>query len=404
MIFPNATPLVYLLLCVGWVAKGMAFCMELPIYVLMASIVLERCTSALGSAVLDDIKYGLRKLGQDTVKSGEAKAWASRADILMRLPVGTLRVFRLAVGCHVVHIVGTKYRGIVAPKTFLSTACILAAIVGTLAFLYLRSLRSLPTTGGRTVTLILALFAVGLYNAPDGQSHVLRHLLTSTQQQALDTTAFACVLCEGAVFMGWVYTTAPSFVAVVPKGQGRAALWLILVNIVTCAALASTMLYYFTSPLMGAAADITALVIKVVLVPWLMQTLSPDRNIFEHNDVAHNTLAGLAFTVTMLAGSTTTVVRIAIVTALWFQDSLLDEYNARISTWFAAAQKNLCLLVFMYGARVYFLHDGLADPAQSALQMTLPWYSLSWLIMYTKGPQTIQSIPTSTSTSTEKDE
>ena len=307
----------------------------------------------------------------------------------MRMPVGILRLFRLLAGCQVVHIAGTKYSGLVSPELFLLFACAAAATCGTLAFAHLRARRALPTDVAGSCALALALLAVGLYNLPDGQSHVLRHLLSADQRRALDTTGLACVLLEGLAFLGWVRASAPSLAAVVPPHLRRAAAWLALGNLVTCGMLAATMLYYFSSSALGSGADVAALVIKALLVPWLMQALPANRNVFAQETVARKTLACLAAAAAALVGVSTTPARIAVVAILWCQDALLDEYNSRISTWFAAAQKNACLLVLIYATRVHFLHASYADAAGAALQMARPWYIAGWLCVLAWGPASI---------------
>ena len=397
---PLLIPL-YLTLCVGWMVKGLAFCRSdvagaWGTWFIMGSVMLERATSALGSALLDDVKWRVRQCEaaapHPTNTPGgatSAKAWSSRADILMRMPVGILRLFRLLAGCQIVHLAGTKYRGLVSPELFLISACAAAATCGTVAFVHLRTRRTLPTDAAGSVALVVALLAVGLYNLPDGQSHVLRHLLSADQRRALDTTGLACVALEGLAFLAWVRASAPSLTAVIPPHLRRAALWLALANIVTCGMLAATMLYYFSNPALGSGADVAALVVKALLVPWLMQALAVERNVFTHAAVARKTLACLSAAAAALVGWPTTCARIAVVAVLWCQDALLDEYNSRISTWFAAAQKNACLLVMIYATRVHFLHASYADAAGAALLLARPWYVAGWLCVLAWGPTRI---------------
>ena len=67
----------------------------------------------------------------------------------------------------------------------------LALTCGSHAFASLRRMRFMPrpATLYQTVTLTLTLCALGLYNLPDGQSHVLRHLLPPSQRRVTAESA-----------------------------------------------------------------------------------------------------------------------------------------------------------------------------------------------------------------------
>lgn len=398
---------LYALLCTGWALKGAAFCataatptaaVSVSLAPLLASVVLERLTSALGSSLLDDLKWRLRLRDVTDPTSTDAlgMAWSSRADILMRLPVGLLRLGRLVLGCQVVHITAAM-PGLVTPSHFLGGACALALMCGSHAFACLRTTRIMPrpTTFYDTVALTLSLCALGLYNLPDGQSHVLRRLLPPAQRRALDQTGLACVAVEALVFAAWVRASAPSCAQIVPPHQRRTALWLALANVVTCAMLAGTTLFYFTHPIIGSSADLLAFVVKVVLVPCLLQRLPATLNPFLKADMARATLACLVLATTSLIASSQLVARLGAIACLWCLDALLDEYNARISTWFAAAQKNVCLLVLMYAMRVHYLHDTddtRADAAHVALQEVRPWFFLAWCVVLLWGPSRVPRV------------
>ena len=216
-------------------------------------------------------------------------------------------------------------------------------------------------------------FCIPLYNMPDAISHQLHQSIRQTLSRTLDVYAVYLVMAQTLLFVAYARHACEGDLArCVPRDCAAHAAWLVLANVANCAVISITCLYLYNGRALAWSVDLCCFVTRVALVLRGGHLLRRE---------------GLAWApLLLLAGLVGLAHASPAQTATWWMagclsaathavDAFLDEYNARISATFASAQKNVVLLVLLYGLRVEYRHGGGAVAAwgdcAGALALTL---------------------------------